>query len=268
MLQWRRQRCDPHFGHVLPRTGGPQGALALWRKHAAARCRMPRRFDPDDPECMDRPQPVSPALERDLANLRGLNQWFGARRILGRVLAPVLRSGATVRIADLCTGSGDLPAFLVREGRKYGTRVAVEAVEGHPATFEIGRNFCRNEPSIQFVHNNVLEWEPAQQPDWVICSLALHHFTETDALSLLKKMHAVASAGVLVADLERCWWSTAGIHAASWFYREPMTVEDMRRSAAAAFSSREFQSLACGAGWKPIRYGRFFFGRQAVWSFK
>ena len=226
---------------------------------------MLRRFDPDDPELMDRPQPVSPALERDLANLRGLNRWFGAWRIVRKVLGPVLRQGGTVRIADLCSGSGDLPRLMVELGRKHGSGVQVEAVEGHPATWEIGRRFCEGEPAVSFVHEDVRTWEPAERPDWIVCSLALHHFTDADAMGILTKMKRLAGQGVLVADLERSWWAVAGIAAASFFYREPMTVEDMRRSARAAFSWQELRLLTKAAGWQDVRQERFWYGRQAAW---
>ena len=229
---------------------------------------MPRRFDPDDPELMDRPQPVSPALERDLANLRGLNRWFGAWRIVRKVLGPVWGKGGKVRIADLCSGSGDLPRLMVELGRQQGTAVQVEAVEGHPATWEIGRRFCQDEPAIRFVHADVREWQPEEPPDWVVCSLALHHFTVGDAVAILAKMRAVARCGVLVADLERSWWATAGIDVASLFYREPMTVEDMRRSARAAFSWDELKAMTAAAGWQGVRQERFWYGRQAAWEVK
>jgi len=223
---------------------------------------MKRRFDPEDPELMDRPQPVSAALERDLENLRGLNRWFGAWRVVKKALGPVWRQGGTVRIADLCAGSGDLPRLMVELGRQHGTEVIVEAVEGHPATWEIGRRYCGSEPGICFVHADVRTWEPKEAPDWVVCSLALHHFTEADAVAILTKMRRVARCGVLVADLERCWWATAGIYAASLFYREPMTVEDMRRSALAAFSWEELRSFMAAAGWEGARQERFWYGRQ------
>ena len=227
---------------------------------------MPRRFDPDNPELMDRPQPVSPALERDLANLRGLNRWFGACRIVRRVLGPELRGGGTVRIAELCSGPGDLPRLMVELGREQGTEVQVEAVEGHPATWEIGRKFCEDETGVSFVQADVRTWEPERQPDWVVCSLALHHFTKADAINILTKMRRVARCGVLLADLERNWWATAGIYAASVFYREPMTVEDMRRSARAAFSWEELREMTAAAGWASGRQRRFWYGRQAVWE--
>lgn len=229
---------------------------------------MLRRFDPDDPELMDRPQPVSPALERDLANLRGLNKWFGAWRIVRKVLGPALRQGGTLRMADLCSGSGDLPRLMVELGRRHGTEVRVEAVEGHPATWEIGRKFCQDEPGIVFIKADARTWEPVEPPDWIVCSLALHHFTEADAVVILTRMRLLAKCGVLIADLERSWWATAGIYVASIFYREPMTVEDMRRSALAAFSWKDLSRITAAAGWQGIRHERFWYGRQAVWCWK
>lgn len=229
---------------------------------------MSRRFDPDDPELMDRPQPVSPALERDLANLRGLNRWFGAWRIVRKVLGPVLPGAGPLKMADLCSGSGDLPRLMVELGKQQGREVLVDAVEGHPATWEIGRRFCADESGISFIHADVRTWEPAEPPDWIVCSLALHHFTEKDAVAVLTRMHRLAKCGLLLTDLERCWWATAGIYAASIFYREPMTVEDMRRSALAAFSWQELRQMTLAAGWQNIRQERFWYGRQAVWCLK
>lgn len=231
---------------------------------------MLRQFDPANPELMDRPQPVSPALERDLANLRHLNRWFGAHRILQHVLDPALRGGTELfHIADFCSGSGDLPCEIVALGKRHGVRVKVEAVEAHPATSAIGREFCREIPDIHFVQADVREWEPSgAPPDWIVCSLALHHFTEADALVILKNMWRHARRGVLLADLERCRWAAAGIYAASVFYREPMTREDMRRSALAAFSFQELRELTVRAGWEALHHRRFFYGRQAVWAVK
>jgi hypothetical protein len=39
---------------------------------------MKRQFDPETLEIMDRPQPVSAELKRDLRNLRRFTRWFGS----------------------------------------------------------------------------------------------------------------------------------------------------------------------------------------------
>ena len=42
---------------------------------------MKPRFDPAEPELMDRPQPVTPELPSDPRNLRELNRYFGSYRL-------------------------------------------------------------------------------------------------------------------------------------------------------------------------------------------
>jgi len=68
-----------------------------------------RQFDPALPELMDRPQPVTRELERDLANLRSFNRWFGGHRLLCRFLRRWLKPNDKARILDVATGSGDIP---------------------------------------------------------------------------------------------------------------------------------------------------------------
>ena len=224
---------------------------------------MRRRFDPDDPELMDRPQPVSPALERDLANLRSLNRWFGAHAILRRFIGPVLLPGTALHLVDLCTGSADLPRYLIDLARSRGCRLTIDAVDFHPSTLSIARSLSTAYPEITFHEADVREWLPGEPADLAVCSLALHHFTQDDAVSVLRNMKRMA-AGRLLADLERTRWAAGGIYSASFFYREPMTVEDMRRSALAAFSKQELIAMARAAGWEGFSHSRHFYGRQSI----
>jgi ubiquinone/menaquinone biosynthesis C-methylase UbiE len=78
---------------------------------------MKRRFDPEHPELMDRPQPVSAELRADLANLVSLNARFGSHRLVRRFIAAWLNPGRCYRVLDLCTGSGDIPRLMVEWAR-------------------------------------------------------------------------------------------------------------------------------------------------------
>ena len=73
---------------------------------------MKRSFDPAVLEMMDRPQPVSSELERDLQRLRQLNRWFGSYRLVSDFMQRWIKSGSRMRIVDLATGSGDIPRLL------------------------------------------------------------------------------------------------------------------------------------------------------------
>ncbi len=230
---------------------------------------MNRRFDPGEPELMDRPGELTNTWRRDLANLRSLNRWFGAHRIIRWYFRGKLKRGGHVRVLDLATGSGDLPRLVMELGNAAGCRVEIDAVDRHPATLGAAREWCAGVGGIRFIEADAREFEADQPYDHVLCSLALHHFSEGDAVTVLRRAMASAGpeGGVLVADLARSWSGLAGIYfITSTVFRDSMTVTDARMSAQAAFSMREMAELARRAGWGE-GFGRrgFRWGRQAIW---
>ena len=227
---------------------------------------MKREFDPDQPEQMDRPQPVSPALEEDLRNLVSLNRLFGSHRLTRHFLSRWLSPGRCYRVLDLATGAGDLPRVMVDWARPRDITLRIDAVDANPATLEIARRESPDYPEIDFLTADVLTYEGRESYDLVCCSLALHHFSENDAVTLLARCRALSHRFVLVADLERSLFTLLGVQAlTSLFYRAPMTRADGVTSARRAFSFEEFRALAEAAAWKDFGHARFLFCRQALW---
>lgn len=227
---------------------------------------MKRAFDPVEPELMDRPQPVSAELERDLENLRQLNRYFGSYAVALHFMRRWIRSGDQLRIADLATGSGDIPRLIVDHARKVGAKVEIHALDQQAATLEIARKLSVDYPEISFIEANILEWNPAERCDIVLNSLALHHFSEDDAVRLLRHCRELSRRFVLVSDLRRGFLATVGVYLlTALLFREPMTRIDGRLSAARAFSFTEMDGLAKRAGWKNLNHRKFRFARQAIW---
>jgi ubiquinone/menaquinone biosynthesis C-methylase UbiE len=227
---------------------------------------MKREFDPDNPELMDRPQPVSPELEADLRNLISLNRRFGSHRIARHFLARWFTPGSSYRVLDLATGAGDLPRVMADWARPRDIKLRIDAVDANVATLEIAQRESAGYREIEFLRANVLTFESRQSYDLVCCSLALHHFSEDDAVALLRRCRALSHRFVLVADLERSVFTLLGVQAlTALFYREPMTRADGVASARRAFSYRELHSIAEAAGWKDFGHARFLFCRQAIW---
>jgi 2-polyprenyl-3-methyl-5-hydroxy-6-metoxy-1,4-benzoquinol methylase len=227
---------------------------------------MKRQFDPAEPELMDRPQPVSSELENDLRNLRQLNRFFGSHCLVRNFLRRWIEPGDHVRIVDLATGSGDIPRLIVDYAQKIGAKVEVDALDRQPATLEIARNLSGNYPEISYVEANILEWRPAEPYDIVLCSLALHHFSDDDAVRLLRRCRELSRKYVLVSDLRRGLLATIGVYLlTALIFREPMTRYDGRISAARAFSVAELDELAGRASWQNFQHKKFRFGRQAIW---
>lgn len=215
---------------------------------------------------MDRAQPVTPELERDLANLRSLNRRFGSHRLVRRFLRRWLRPNTSAHILDLATGSGDIPRLIVRFARANHVQVRIDAIDQQSSTIAIARKLSAHYPEITFTSANLFEWNPVELYDVVLCSLALHHFSESDAVRVLQKCRELSRGSVLVADLRRerllsiaIWLVTA------LFYREEMTKIDGRLSAARAFTFQELAELARRAGWSNFGHRRFAVGRQAIW---
>src|SRR5215472_908562 len=107
---------------------------------------MKRSFDPAVLEMMDRPQAVSPELERDLQRLRQLNRWFGSYHLVSMFTRRWIMPGAQMRVVDLATGSGDIPRLLVDHTRRIGAQIEIDAVDRQPATLEIARGLSADYP--------------------------------------------------------------------------------------------------------------------------
>src|SRR6266480_772130 len=227
---------------------------------------MKRSFDPAVLELMDRPQPVSTELEGDLRNIRQLNRWFGSHCLVSRFVRRWIEPGEKLRIIDLATGSGDIPRLIVDYARKIGSEVEIDAVDKQPATLEIARKLSVDYPEIFYSEGNILEWQTAKAYDIVLCSLVLHHFSDEDAVRVLRHCRELSRKFVLVSDLRRGLPATAGVYfLTALIFREPMTRYDARLSAARAFSFAEFIDLARRADWKNFGHKRFQFARQAIW---
>ena len=215
---------------------------------------------------MDRPQPVSPELERDLERIRQLNRWFGSYRLILKFMRRWIQPDARIRIADLATGSGDIPRLIADYARKIGAQVEIEALDRQPATLEIATKLSAGYREISYREANILERNSVGAYDIVLCTLTLHHFSDEDAVRVLQQCSELSRRFVLVSDLRRGFLLQAGVYLlTALIFREPMTRYDARLSAARAFSFSEMRDLALRAGWQNFGHEKFRFARQAIW---
>lgn len=227
---------------------------------------MKRSFDPAVLEMMDRPQPVSIELERDLERIRQLNHWFGSYHLVLGFVRNWIKPGDNVRIIDLATGSGDIPRLIVDHARKIGAEVKIDAVDKQSATVEIATKLSVDYPEISYSQANILESQTTGAYDIVLCSLVLHHFSDEEAVRVLRVCRELAQKFVLVSDLRRGFLATSGAYLlTALIFREPMTRYDARLSVARAFSFAELDDLARRAAWQNFEHRKFRFARQAIW---
>ena len=227
---------------------------------------MKRQFDPGEPELMDRPDATPAELEAALTSLRGLNRWFGSYRLIMRFVRRWMRRGDRLRIADLATGSADIPRLVIEHARSIGARVDIDAVDFQPTTIETARRLSSANPEITCHCQDVLKFGGAGAYDIVLCSLALHHFSDSDAVQLLRRCRELSRRYVLVTDLRRGWLASLGVDLLTLLiFRDPMTRSDARVSAQRAFTLPELRELARRAGWERFGSGKFPLARHAIW---
>jgi SAM-dependent methyltransferase len=225
-----------------------------------------RQFEAGEPELMDRPDATPAELEAALRSLRGLNRWFGSYRLVMQFVRRWIRRGDRLRIVDLATGSADIPRLVVDHARAVGAVVEIDAIDFQPTTVANARQLSAAYPEITCHRDDVLEFGSAGAYDVVLCSLALHHFSESDAVHLLRRCRELSRRYVLVSDLRRGWLATVGVYLLTLLiFRDPMTRSDARASAQRAFTLEELRDLATRAGWERFGAAKFRLARQAIW---
>lgn len=218
----------------------------------------PRQFDEHNPEMVDLPN-ADPALLRDeLRSIRIINRRHGGLTALHNALMPMVMTtdpARTLEILDLATGSGDQPIALVRLLRQRGRRAVITAIDKNERVIAVARELAASVPDIRFERGNILELTyPDGSFDFVVCSLALHHFSRKDAARILQQMDRLCRIGFVVNDLSRSYVAAAG----AWLYtrlttRNIMTRNDAVASVLASFTKSEFTSLAQEAGIGQLR---------------
>lgn len=215
---------------------------------------------------MDLPHQDSEALRKDLQHLAALNRTFGARRIVAALFHQLTERMRRVVLVDLASGYCDHARHLVARGRHRRQEVTVLAMDYQLKTLQIARQATPADHKIFFVQADARQLPlRSRQADLVFCSLALHHFSDEDALTVLREMKRAGRIGSACVDLVRSRLAAFGIWLLTTFIvRDPMVRHDARVSIRRAFTTGEMKNLAERAGWKGPKQIKFFWFQQAV----
>lgn len=183
--------------------------------------------------------------ERNLADIRRINRFFGGYSLARRMVAPFATAGP-FRVLDVGAASGDHARQLQR------------AFPGAHVTcldFQL-----RNLGAAPFpkVAADAFHLPFADHSfDVVTAHLFLHHFSDAQVVQLLTGFRRVARRAVVITDLERHWLAHKFLPATAWlFHWHPVTLHDGPVSVAAAFRPAELLALATRAGWQTPRLRR------------
>jgi ubiquinone/menaquinone biosynthesis C-methylase UbiE len=227
---------------------------------------MQREFSEANPELMDLPNLDENALRTDLEHLERLNRTFGGRKAVELMFHKLADKAGPLVLVDLAAGYGDHGRNLIKRAKARQSEISVMAIDKQFQTLKIARSVTPPGQKMFFVQADARQLPFRNQgADLVFCSLALHHFEEKDALTVLREMNRVSRHGTACVDLARsrlaavCIWFLT-----TFLIRDPMVRHDARLSIRRAFSHLEMKSLADRAGWPNLKQIKFFWFQQAV----
>ena len=218
----------------------PRAGTVLVRRDDAAELLDQRGHDPAE-------------LAANLRDIRTVNHLAGGTATLLRHLPGLVGGvphGRPVTILDLATGSGDIPRGGLAWAARNARPVALTVSDLSPEILAVARRLLSESPGVHFATYDAREVPlPDRSFDVVLCSLALHHFTPSDAVRVLREMDRLSRTGFIVNDIRR---SIPG-YAAAWVAsrlatRNRLTRHDMPLSVRRAYTPHELRGLLAQAG--------------------
>jgi SAM-dependent methyltransferase len=125
-------------------------------------------------------------------------------------------------------------------------QVEVTAIDNNPIAVREAIAFTRDYPEITVAVADGFSLPVDDESfDIVLCSNALHHYGEEDAVRLLKEIYRVAAIGYIVRDLRRSWvaWSLIMV-LTRIFTRNRLTRNDRPLSVLRSYTVSEHDALA------------------------
>lgn len=223
---------------------------------------LPRRHGAD--ELLDQPAHDPAVLATSLDHVAAVNRWLGGRRALRRALRPWLRDG--LRVLDIGTGSGDLPADIARFAQAHGVTLRITATDLHPQMAALATARLASIPGIEVRTADALALPfPDHSHDVAVLSLTLHHLDDRQAVLALREAARVAPI-VIVNELHRARANYLGARllAHTVWARNPLTRHDGPLSVLRAYTPPELRSLAEQSGLRVLELRREWFYRLVL----
>ena len=171
---------------------------------------------------------------------------------LNRALASDIAS-APVRILDLGCGYGDYLRRIERWAAARHLPVELLGVDLNPQAIRAAREATPKSSHIQFLAGDATALPEAQQADFVLASLVMHHVPDPGIIALLAWMDRTARRGWFISDIHRMpmpYMLFSVFMRGPWWQRfiRPDGLASIRR----AFRDEDWMRMAEAAGIEPV----------------
>lgn len=223
--------------------------LSLYPSIGRAGWLVPQRMDV--PELLDLGEGSIADMQASLDDLWRINRCLGGLNAITHHLYPRLRAlNTAVTIADIGTGSADIPAAVIRWAQTRGLPIRLIGFDLAERHLAVAQRRMQQLTAVKLVQADAahLPLKPGTM-DYVISSLFVHHFAPEQAVHLLRHLYTSARRGVIISDLTRGWLPLIGFKLVQpVFARSYITRYDGVVSVYRGYTPGEFAALARAAG--------------------
>lgn len=202
------------------------------------------------PEKMDQPDVAEHETQQALRELEVINKLLGGYHVILNALEKIKWENPTFTIVDLGCGGGDMLRAIADWAKKINRKVVLIGVDWNPVMTKYGQDNSKKYPNITFKTMNVYDDELMKlNADITMNSLFCHHFDNDDLVTLVKRMHQLASQNVVINDLHRNWFAYYSIKVITSIFSKTYLVKyDAPLSVARSLSRKEWQIILAKAG--------------------
>ena len=146
-------------------------------------------------------------LEKTLLDLDKVNKWLGGNKITLDGVQRLLKNRSfdrPLRIIDVGCGNGSILKQVAEWGRRNEIKMELLGVDANLNAMSIAEKNLSEFPEVSFEAMDVFsEAFRELEADIILCTLTLHHFSDSEIEQLMMNFSEMAKVGVVINDLQR-----------------------------------------------------------------
>ena len=201
-------------------------------------------------EIMDDLDISGEVVDQTLRELNTINKYLGGNQISITAFGRIVAESKNISLMDLGCGGGDIMVEMAKWSRKKNIATEFLGIDANPNIVAYAERNTKEYPEIKYQSINIFSKEFRDLScDIIHCCLFLHHFKESELISLFKQFKSQAKIAVIVNDLHRhplAYWSIKIL--TKLFSKSTMVQNDAAVSVARGFKRMELEKILAQAG--------------------